>query len=122
MGFYHLALPLTRLTRKEVPFRWDAECEKNFFKLKNKLTTTLVLVPMILSQLTLFSHSRCNDIIHMVFYFEMFSDHKSLKYLFDKKELNMCQRRWMEYLKDYNLHFKYHPKKTNKVADALSGK
>jgi len=32
--------------------------------------------------------------------FEIFSDHKSLKYLFDKKELNMRQRRWMEFLKD----------------------
>ena len=26
--------------------------------------------------------------------FEVFSDHKSLKYLFDQKELNMRQRRW----------------------------
>ena len=33
--------------------------------------------------------------------FEVFSDHKSLKYLFDQKELNMRQRRWMEFLKDY---------------------
>ena len=31
--------------------------------------------------------------------FEMFSDHKSLKYLFDQKELNMRQRRWLEFLK-----------------------
>ena len=34
--------------------------------------------------------------------FEVFSDHKSLKYLFDQKELNMRQRRWMEFLKDYD--------------------
>ena len=27
--------------------------------------------------------------------FEVFSDHKSLKYLFDQKELNMRQRRWL---------------------------
>ena len=33
--------------------------------------------------------------------FEVFSDHKSLKYLFDQKELNMRQRRWLEFLKDY---------------------
>ena len=31
--------------------------------------------------------------------FRVFSDHKSLKYLFDQKELNMRQRRWMEFLK-----------------------
>ena len=30
--------------------------------------------------------------------FQVFNDHKSLKYLFDQKELNMRQRRWMEYL------------------------
>lgn len=29
-------------------------------------------------------------------HFEMFSEHKSLKYLFDKKELNMQQGRWMK--------------------------
>jgi hypothetical protein len=34
--------------------------------------------------------------------FEVFSDHKSLKYLFDQKELNMRQRRWLELLKDYD--------------------
>nr|XP_011463549.1 PREDICTED: uncharacterized protein LOC105351289 [Fragaria vesca subsp. vesca] len=32
--------------------------------------------------------------------FELFSDHKSLKYLFSQKDLNMRQRRWMELLKD----------------------
>src|SRR4051812_29344807 len=55
-------------------------------------------------------------------HFEMFSDHKSLKYLFDQKELNMHQRRWMEYLKDYDFDLKYHLGKENKVADALSRK
>ena len=34
--------------------------------------------------------------------FELFSDHKSLKYLFSQKELNMRQRRWMELIKDYD--------------------
>ena len=54
--------------------------------------------------------------------FEIFSDHKSLKYLFDQKELNMRQRRWMEFLKDYDFELHYHPGKANVVADALSRK
>jgi len=54
--------------------------------------------------------------------FRLFSDHKSLKYLFDQKELNMRQRRWMEFLKDYDFELLYHPGKANVVADALSRK
>jgi len=52
----------------------------------------------------------------------VFSDHKSLKYLFDQKELNMRQQRWLELLKDYDFGLNYHPDKANVVADALSRK
>src|ERR1044072_2260961 len=51
--------------------------------------------------------------------FTVFSNHKSLKYLFDQKELNMRQRRRMEYMKDYDFTLQYHPRKANVVADAL---
>ena len=54
--------------------------------------------------------------------YRVFSDHKSLKYLFDQKELNMRQRRWMVFLKDYDFELLYHPGKANVVADALSRK
>jgi len=54
--------------------------------------------------------------------FEVFSDHKSLKYLFDQKELNMRQRRWLEYLKDFDFQLSYHPGKANVVVDALRRK
>jgi hypothetical protein len=47
-------------------------------------------------------------------------DHKSLKYIFTQKELNMRQRRWLELIKDYDLTIQYHPEKANVVADALS--
>jgi len=54
--------------------------------------------------------------------FEVFSDNKSLKYLFDQKELKMRQRRWMKFHKDYDFELQYHPGKANVVADALSRK
>ncbi|KAD4180417.1 hypothetical protein E3N88_29008 [Mikania micrantha] len=53
---------------------------------------------------------------------DIFTDHKSLKYIFTQKELNMRQRRWLELLKDYDANMQYHPGKANVVADALSRK
>ena len=52
--------------------------------------------------------------------FEVFSDHKIRKYIFTQRDLNMRQRRWMEFLEDYNFTLHYHPGKANVVADALS--
>ncbi|GJY09441.1 putative reverse transcriptase domain-containing protein [Tanacetum coccineum] len=54
--------------------------------------------------------------------FVIFTDHKSLKYVFDQKALNMRQRRWMELLNDYDCEICYHPGKANVVTDALSRK
>ncbi|KAJ9672728.1 hypothetical protein PVL29_026082 [Vitis rotundifolia] len=54
--------------------------------------------------------------------FEVYSDHKSLKYIFTQKDLNSRQRRWMETLEDYDFALHYHPGKANVVADALSRK
>ena len=52
----------------------------------------------------------------------IYTDHKSLKHIFDEKMLNMCQRRWVELLNDYDCEICYHPGKANVVADALSRK
>jgi hypothetical protein len=53
---------------------------------------------------------------------ELYTDHKSLKYIFTRSNLNLRQRRWLELIKDYDLGINYHPGKANVVADALSQK
>ena len=53
---------------------------------------------------------------------KIFTDHKSLKYLFTQKELNLRQRRWMELLKNYDCTIDYHSSKANIVVDALNRK
>ncbi|GJU67796.1 putative reverse transcriptase domain-containing protein [Tanacetum coccineum] len=50
----------------------------------------------------------------------IYTDLKSLQYIFDQKELNMRQRRWIKLLSDYECEIKYHPSKANVVADALN--
>ncbi|KAJ9536591.1 hypothetical protein OSB04_un000240 [Centaurea solstitialis] len=53
---------------------------------------------------------------------KIYTDHKSLQYLLNQKELNMRQRRWIELLSDYDCEILYHSGKGNVVADALSRK
>jgi hypothetical protein len=51
---------------------------------------------------------------------DIYTDHKSLKYIFTQKELNLRQHRWLKLIKDYDLSIHYHLGKANVVADALS--
>jgi hypothetical protein len=52
----------------------------------------------------------------------IFTDHKSLKYIFTQPNLNLHQPRWLELIKDYDIEIHYHPGKANVVADTLSRK
>jgi hypothetical protein len=51
---------------------------------------------------------------------QLYTDHKSLKYIFTQSNLNLSQGRWLELIKDYDLGINYHPGKANVVADGLS--
>jgi hypothetical protein len=53
---------------------------------------------------------------------QVYTYHKSLKYIFTQNDLNLRQRRWLELIKDYDLEIYYHPGKANLIADALSQK
>ncbi|KAH0730058.1 hypothetical protein KY289_001246 [Solanum tuberosum] len=46
-GFSTIAVPLTRLTRCDVPFVWSEECEASFLRLKELLTIALILTLLV---------------------------------------------------------------------------
>jgi hypothetical protein len=64
--------------------------------------------------LKVWRHYLLGNLVHI------YTDHKSMKYLFTQPDLNMRQRIWLELIKDYELEVHYHPGKANAVADALS--
>nr|GFC14237.1 retrotransposon protein, putative, Ty3-gypsy subclass [Tanacetum cinerariifolium] len=133
-----LALPLTKLMRKGEKFVWNEEREKSFEELKQRLVSAPVLtLPSSSGGFQIYSDASkkgLGSVLIVVFKLkiwrhylygescDVFTDHKSLKYIFTQRELNMRQRRWLELLKDYDTNIQYHPGKANVVADALSRK
>jgi hypothetical protein len=71
---------------------------------------------VVVHALKIWRHYLLGNVCHI------YTDHKSLKYIFTQSELNMRQRRWLELIKDYELEIHYHPGKANVVAHALSRK
>jgi hypothetical protein len=66
--------------------------------------------------LRMWRHYLPGNVIHI------YTDHKSLEYIFTQPDLNMRQQRWLELIKDYDLEMHYHSGKANVVADVLSRK
>ena len=82
---------------------------------QNYPTHDIELVAIVFA-LKIWHHYLCGE------QFEVYSDHKSLKYIFIQRDLNMRQCRWMEFLEDYDFTLHYYLGKENVVADALSRK
>ncbi|XP_049397246.1 uncharacterized protein LOC125861371 [Solanum stenotomum] len=138
-GFSSIASPLTKLTYKETKFQWSDACERSFQELKNKLTSTPHGKVIANGSRQLRPHEKnypthdleqaavvfALKIWHHYLYgvhIDIYTNHKSLQYIFKQRDLNLRQRRWLELLKDYGIDNLYHLGKANVVADTLSRK
>ncbi|GKD46362.1 putative reverse transcriptase domain-containing protein [Tanacetum coccineum] len=138
-GFLKIAKPMAKLTQKNVKFEWSEKAEAAFQLLKQKIGRSFDAKEKVIAYAShhLKIHEK-NYTTHdlelraVVFALKMwrhylygtkcvvFTDHKSLQHILDQKELNMRQRRWLELLSYYDCEIRYHPRKANVVADALS--
>jgi ribonuclease HI len=82
---------------------------------ENYPTHNLELAAVVMA-LRMWQHYLLGNVIHI------YTDNKSLKYIFTQLDLNMRQRRWLELIKDYDLEVHYHPGKANEVVNVLSRK
>ncbi|WMV24409.1 hypothetical protein MTR67_017794 [Solanum verrucosum] len=111
-NFASIAIHLTNLTKKEVPFEWTEKCEESFQKLKTLLTTTPILALLVEGK----DFKVYCDVSHSGLGVVLMQDKnviayalQQLKHMFTQKDLNLRQRRWMELLKDYDVTIQYHP-------------
>jgi hypothetical protein len=166
-GFSKIARPMIALLAKKVEFKWTLACQESFEMLKQKLTTTPVLVlPDVHKPFSVYCDASYTGlgcvlmqegrvvayssqqlkileknypthdlelatVVHALMTWrhylygqkcDIYTDHKSLKYIFTQLELNTRLRRWLELIKDYELEIHYHLGKANVVEDALSRK
>ncbi|KAD4982495.1 hypothetical protein E3N88_19166 [Mikania micrantha] len=122
--FSRIATPLLKLTRKEVKYDWGPTQVQAFEELKKRLTEAPILALRMAMKTWLYTQMRliwvwvaylCKEERHYLYGVRctIYTDHKSLKYFFEHKDLNMRHRRWLELLKDYDCEILYHPGKAN---------
>jgi hypothetical protein len=93
-----------------------AYASRQLCRYKEHYPTHDLELAVVVHALKIWRHYLLGNICHI------YTDHKSLEYIFTQSELNMRQRRWLELIKDYELEIHYHIGKSNVVADALSHK
>ncbi|GJR14872.1 reverse transcriptase domain-containing protein [Tanacetum coccineum] len=95
-----IAKPLTSLTQKNKNYEWGIKHEEAFQTLKSNLCDAPIL--------------SLPDKRHYLYGTKsvIYTDHKSLQHIFDQKELNMRQKRWIELFSDYEYEIRYHPSKS----------
>ncbi|GJT69592.1 putative reverse transcriptase domain-containing protein [Tanacetum coccineum] len=138
--FSKIASLLTKLTKKNTPFMRGEElknillpCKRSYMRLrflfyrkKPKIWSFIVMHLIPVSDVFLCNRTSglCfEDLEALSLWCEIHNLHyRSLQYFLEKKDPNMRQRRWLELVKDYDCEIRYHPGKTNVVADALSRK
>ncbi|GJX89052.1 putative reverse transcriptase domain-containing protein [Tanacetum coccineum] len=133
INFLKIAKPLTLLTQKDKKFEWGDEQENAFQTLKDMLCDAPILaLPEGTYDFVVYCDASNQGAV--VFALKMwrhylygtrsviYNDHKSLQHIFDQKELNMRQRRWIEIFSDYDCKIRYHPGKANvaKILEAQS--
>ncbi|KAM4060831.1 reverse transcriptase (RNA-dependent DNA polymerase) [Hirsutella rhossiliensis] len=135
---------LTRLTKKDVPFRWDELCEEAFEKLKDLLITAPILHTSIQKgrlswKQTLQDSPEANYAIHdkellailrcleqwepelrAVEHFKILTDHKNLRYFYSERRLTERQVRWSEFLSRFQFELEWRPGRKGGLPDALS--
>ncbi|GJV42988.1 putative nucleotidyltransferase, ribonuclease H [Tanacetum coccineum] len=141
-GFSKIAKPMTELTQKNQKFNWGSDdfvvyCDASIKGLGAVLMQRMKVIAYASRQLKVHEKNYTTHDLELgavVFALKIwrhylygtkcvvFTDHKSLQHILNKKELNMRQRRWIELLSDYDCEIRYHPGKANVVADALSRK
>ncbi|GJS44138.1 putative reverse transcriptase domain-containing protein [Tanacetum coccineum] len=122
------------MNRKNKKYEWGEKQEEAFQTLKDNLCNALILsLPDGIEDFVVYydaSNQGLGCVLmqrgkrHYLYGTKsvIYTDHKSLQHIFDQKELNMRQRRWIELFSDYECEIRYHPGKANVVADALSRK
>ncbi|GJZ30596.1 putative reverse transcriptase domain-containing protein [Tanacetum coccineum] len=133
-GFLKIAKSMTKLTQKGVKFDWGDKVDAAFRLIKQKLCSAPILaLPEGSKDFVVYCDASHKGLGVVLMQREKVIAYASRQLKIHEKnytthdlelgsELDMRQRRWLELLNDYDCEIRYHPRKANVVADALSRK